>query len=72
MAGNLRAHSLVITEGEGELLLEGKRQAVRAGDMVHVPGGLVHGIKKSGAKPLVYVDVAAPPLGPPDTTWVDK
>lgn len=67
-----RAHTLLLTEGTGDLMLDGTRQAVRAGDMIHVPGGVVHSLRKTGAKPLVYVDVAAPALGPPDTTWMQR
>jgi len=67
-----RAHTLLITEGAGELTLDAARQTVRAGDMIHVPGAVPHGLRKVGSKPLVYVDVAAPPLGPPDTTWLPR
>ena len=67
-----RAHTILITEGAGELAMDGAPQAVRAGDMIHVPGGVVHSLRKTGAKPLIYVDVAAPPLGPQDTTWVQR
>jgi quercetin dioxygenase-like cupin family protein len=41
-----------VTEGSGTLLLGAEHRAVRAGDVVFIPGDCVHGVKNTGDEML--------------------
>ena len=45
---------MVITEGAGEIVVEGKTTKVAAGSMMYCAGGKTHGIVNTGAKPLQF------------------
>jgi len=45
---------MVITEGTGEISVEGSVTQVRAGSMMYCSGGRVHGIVNTGSKPLLF------------------
>jgi quercetin dioxygenase-like cupin family protein len=59
-----------VTEGEGEILMEGKPALkVKAGDGFVIPGGVKHDAHNTGAQPLkligVYVVEKGKPLATP-------
>jgi mannose-6-phosphate isomerase-like protein (cupin superfamily) len=45
---------MVITEGAGEIVVEGKTTKVAAGSMMYCAAGKMHGIVNTGAKPLLF------------------
>jgi mannose-6-phosphate isomerase-like protein (cupin superfamily) len=45
---------MVITEGGGEIVVEGKTTKVAAGSMMYCAAGKTHGIVNTGAKPLLF------------------
>src|SRR5579863_4454164 len=45
---------MVITEGAGEIVVEGKTTKVAAGSMMYCAAGKTHGIVNTGAKPLLF------------------
>jgi mannose-6-phosphate isomerase-like protein (cupin superfamily) len=45
---------LVITEGTGEVSIEGKFTAVAPGSMMYCGGNRLHGIKNTGKTPLLF------------------
>jgi quercetin dioxygenase-like cupin family protein len=45
---------MVITEGSGEIVVEGKTTKVAAGSMMYCAGGKTHGIVNTGAKALLF------------------
>jgi quercetin dioxygenase-like cupin family protein len=45
---------MVVTEGAGEISVEGKKYAVEPGSMMYCAAGKVHGIVNTGAKPLLF------------------
>jgi len=45
---------MVITEGLGEIMVEGKTTKVASGSMMYCAGGKTHGIVNTGAKPLLF------------------
>jgi len=45
---------MVITEGTGEIVVEGKTTKVAPGSMMYCAGGKTHGIVNTGAKPLLF------------------
>jgi len=53
--------SLVILQGQGEALIEGKSsKAFTAPAVVYIPSGTRHNIRNTGELPLQYVYVVAP------------
>jgi quercetin dioxygenase-like cupin family protein len=52
-----------VTDGSGTLLIGDEQRAVRAGDVVYIPGDCVHGIKNTGEALLKLVWVF------PTDTW---
>ncbi len=63
---------LAFVEGEGEAVLEGQRQPVRAGSVVVVPGGTRHNFVNTGGSPLKLVTVYTPPEHPDGTVHRTK
>jgi mannose-6-phosphate isomerase-like protein (cupin superfamily) len=45
---------MVITEGTGEILVEGKTTKVGPGTMMYCAGGKLHGITNTGKEPLLF------------------
>jgi mannose-6-phosphate isomerase-like protein (cupin superfamily) len=50
----------VIVAGRGRMLVGGEQKEVSAGELVHVPSGLMHGIENIGERTLSYVSAANP------------
>ncbi len=54
------AHAFIVIEGEGIYIKhqpgtqDYKEFAIKAGDTVNIPRGIVHGIRNTGDKPLAY------------------
>jgi quercetin dioxygenase-like cupin family protein len=53
-----------VTEGHGTLLIGAEQRAVRAGDVVYIPGNCVHGIKNTSDEVLKLVWVFPTPTWP--------
>jgi quercetin dioxygenase-like cupin family protein len=52
----------IVEQGSATLLLvDGKTEEIRAGDVVRTPAGEVHGVRNSGAEPFVYLTITTPP-----------
>ena len=47
--------------GQGEVLIDGTRQPVKADDAVIVPGGALHNVINTGNEPLKLYTLYAPP-----------
>lgn len=45
---------LLVTEGAGEILIDGKTTKVAPGAMMYSRGGLSHGIRNTGAAPMLF------------------
>lgn len=45
---------MVITEGSGDVIVDGKTTRVGPGSMMYCAGNKVHGIKNSGKAPLLF------------------
>ncbi len=45
---------LLITEGHGEIVLEGKTTAVKTGDLMYCAGNRLHGIKAAPGAPMTF------------------
>lgn len=58
-AHRLRSETWTIASGEGELLLDGSRRQMRAGDVAHIPAGAKHGMLALTDLTLVEVQIGA-------------
>ena len=45
---------MIVTEGSGEISVEGEITAVSPGSMMYTGGNRLHGIKNTGKKPLLF------------------
>lgn len=63
---------LFFVVGEGEAVLEGEAEPVRANDMVFVPAGTLHNFVNTGSEPLRLVTTYAPPEHPDGTVHRTK
>jgi len=45
---------LVVTEGTGEIVVEGKAAKVGPGSMMYCAAGKVHGVKNTGTQPFLF------------------
>jgi mannose-6-phosphate isomerase-like protein (cupin superfamily) len=63
------AHVLYIVSGGGTMMHGDKTITLKPGMVVHVPAGVVHGIKSEGGD-LTLVDFAQPPFDPNKMEWV--
>src|SRR5579862_2518520 len=45
---------MVVTEGRGEIVVDGKVSKVGPGSMMYCAGNKVHGVKNTGATPLLF------------------
>ena len=46
-----------ITQGNGEVTLDGKVELVSAGSIIQVPQGMLHRISNTGSTELIFVEV---------------
>lgn len=53
-----------ITEGKGEIEINGKIHPVKKGDVIYVAPGLERAIKNTGEKNLVYLSITDPEWAP--------
>lgn len=51
---------IIVQQGRFELLLNGERQVVSEGDVIHVPPGIPHGVRLFGER-AVTLEVFSPP-----------
>jgi mannose-6-phosphate isomerase-like protein (cupin superfamily) len=63
---------LFFVAGEGEAVLAGESEPVRANDMVFVPAGTLHNFVNTGAEPLRLITTYAPPEHPDGTVHRTK
>lgn len=45
---------MIVTEGSGEIVIEGKKYAVAPGSMMYCGGGKSHGVRNTGKTPLLF------------------
>jgi len=45
---------MVVTEGTGEILVDGKTTNVAAGSMMYCGAGKLHGVLNTGREPLLF------------------
>ena len=53
--------AVYVIEGEGVLTIEGAEHVVKAGACALIPAGTLHHVKNTGAGPLFFLSVYAPP-----------
>ncbi len=51
----------LVEKGHGEVIVEGMRSVLAAGDLVHVPGGAHHNVCADPSEPVKLAVVCAPP-----------
>jgi mannose-6-phosphate isomerase len=52
-----RSEHWYVTQGSGEVTLNGKVQSVAAGSIIQVPQGMLHRISNTGTNELIFVEV---------------
>lgn len=52
-----RSEHWYITQGNGEVTLDGKVQSVTAGSVIQVPQGMLHRISNTGSTELIFIEV---------------
>ena len=59
-----KIHDATVTlmRGHGYLLLAGKRLPLKAGDVIHIPRGVVHQYVNTASEPTVALAVYSPPF----------
>lgn len=67
-----KAHDVTVTllKGQGELILDQRRIALRAGDVVYIPRDIVHYFVNTASEPAVAFAVYSPPFDGKDTVPV--
>lgn len=50
-----------ILAGTGEIVLEGKKSVVKAGDVIHIPVGMNHAFRNTGSELIDAIQVYSPP-----------
>ncbi len=63
------AHVIYTVSGHGTMTHGDKTIALKPGMVVHVPPGVVHGIKAEGGE-LTLVDFSQPPFDPNKIEWI--
>lgn len=63
------AHVVYIVSGGGTMTHGSETIVLKPGMIVHVPAGVVHGIKVEGGE-LTLVDFAQPPFDPNKIEWI--
>ncbi len=61
-----------VEQGEGEVLIDGKRSAIRSDMAIIVPAGASHNVRNTGAEPLKVYTLYAPPEHKHGTVHVTK
>ena len=61
-----------VEQGKGEVLIDGKRHAVKADDAIIVPAGARHNVVNNGEQPLRLYTLYAPPEHKDGTVHVTK
>ena len=61
-----------VEQGNGEVLIDGKRHAVKADDAIIVPAGARHNVVNNGEQPLRLYTLYAPPEHKDGTVHVTK
>ncbi|CAG8982603.1 hypothetical protein HYALB_00008095 [Hymenoscyphus albidus] len=64
--------ALTFTHGKGLAIINGKEQAVEAGDLMVVPAGTQHQFLNKGEKPLILYTIYSPAEHAPTTEHVTK
>ena len=52
-----RSEHWYVTDGNGEVTLDGKVQEVSRGSIIEVPQGLLHRISNTGSSELIFIEV---------------
>ena len=52
-----RSEHWYVTQGTGEVTLDGKLQAISAGSIIQVPQGMLHRISNTGSIELIFIEV---------------
>ena len=52
-----RSEHWYITQGNGEVTLDGKVELVSAGSIIQVPQGMLHRISNTGSAELIFIEV---------------
>ena len=52
-----RSEHWYITDGSGEVTLDGKVQAVSRGSILEIPQGMLHRISNTGDRELIFIEV---------------
>ena len=63
------SHVIYIVSGSGTMTHGSDTIALKPGMVIHVPAGVVHGIKAEGGE-LALVDFAQPPFDPNKIEWI--
>ena len=52
-----RSEHWYVTEGSGEVTLDGKVQVVSRGSIIEIPQGMLHRISNTGDRELIFIEV---------------
>lgn len=52
-----RAEHWVVVEGEGIVILDGKKKSLKKGESIDIPREAAHRIGNAGEKPLVFIEI---------------
>ena len=52
-----RSEHWYITDGSGEVTLDGKMQVVSRGSIIEIPQGMLHRISNTGDRELIFIEV---------------
>lgn len=64
--------TLLLVEGEGQVVLDGQTSAYSAGDLVLVPAGTEHNFINKGEQPMKIITTYSPPHHPDGTIHKTK
>lgn len=64
------AHSLYLISGEAKATVGGEEFALRAGDFISIPAGVVHGYTVAEGKTALFISMDSPPYDPAKTKLV--
>ena len=56
----MHTEQVYVLAGEGEMIIGEEKQMVRAGDYIHIPQGVRHGVFVKGEEPLKVLSVQSP------------
>jgi mannose-6-phosphate isomerase len=52
-----RSEHWYVTDGSGEVTLDGKMQVVSRGSIIEIPQGMLHRISNTGDRELIFIEV---------------